>query len=648
MLKHFKSLTTPLKSVSTYPLLGNQVQRYASRGWASVEACNLSAFWGCVVSDTERRWVETVEPFDEWEEFFLFAQHYFILYASSPAPNQPGPFDGVKWKSGEHCCYPQRPSLSRASSSEDYRINSDFTAQFTANSSARRRFGAAAQYGRSSIVYHGGLGSTSRIDAPLLITESDTRGFSKHPGSPGIRVCHTMTEFSPGKILLVGGRTSPDKPLRDAYILENDRWRRVQDLPSGRYRHCATAVGNGRVLIFGGRGRENMLFNEWLLWTEEQGWQDLTPKGGTLPQGRFSSAICWTDRNWGVMIGGVDARSDVVDGLWRVELVDGESEETILVLKWSMLNILSKKSLWRRFGAQAVSIGGGRVLLIGGVTGGGLLDILDEVVECNVERLTVHATIPHYEAAQRPLLIGHSAARIGDRLIICGGGGVCFSFGGCFNDGIWSVERPSGTSQMPSWRFIEAGKDPSSTPKAIKATAASPSLGNPRSHSPSQMKEVKRTHISSREAFVSLVESSEPAILEGVEIGPCLQRWTADYLKASVGVERPVVVHAATSTSMSFHKKNFTYKTLPFGEFIDEAYAETPSQLLYLRSLSAANPAGAPANLTADFPNIAEDFILPPELALVAENAHSSPLRISSRDVGMWLHFVRPLSKASP
>lgn len=64
----------------------------------------------------------------------------------------------------------------------------------------------------------------------------------------------------------------------------------------------------------------------------------------------------------------------------------------------------------------------------------------------------------------------------------------------------------------------------------------------------------------------------------------------------------------------------------------------TKGQKQYLRSIASEKPAERPAELSRDFPRLAEDFKLPPELALVKENAHSSPLRISG-PVTLWLHY---------
>lgn len=93
---------------------------------------------------------------------------------------------------------------------------------------------------------------------------------------------------------------------------------------------------------------------------------------------------------------------------------------------------------------------------------------------------------------------------------------------------------------------------------------------------------------------------------------------------------------------MDFKSKNFVYATKRFGEFLDKI---EEGQKLYLRSLSAEKPSEQAADINQDFPSIAADFQLPPELAIIAANTHSSPLRISG-PVNMWLHY--DVSELSP
>lgn len=86
---------------------------------------------------------------------------------------------------------------------------------------------------------------------------------------------------------------------------------------------------------------------------------------------------------------------------------------------------------------------------------------------------------------------------------------------------------------------------------------------------------------------------------------------------------------------MDFNAKNFSYNTKDFASFMADVEKGGKQ---YLRALSEEHPTDQPANLEADFPGLAGDFELPPELSFVKENLFSSVLRISGR-VNMWLHY---------
>lgn len=92
---------------------------------------------------------------------------------------------------------------------------------------------------------------------------------------------------------------------------------------------------------------------------------------------------------------------------------------------------------------------------------------------------------------------------------------------------------------------------------------------------------------------------------------------------------------------MDFTTKNFRYVTTEFGDFVRRI---EKGDRLYLRALSTDKPTEKPAVLSDDFPSLATDFVLPPELALVGERLFSSVLRVSG-PVNMWLHYdVSPLT----
>lgn len=50
-----------------------------------------------------------------------------------------------------------------------------------------------------------------------------------------------------------------------------------------------------------------------------------------------------------------------------------------------------------------------------------------------------------------------------------------------------------------------------------------------------------------------------PAVLRGVGLGPCLDRWTVEYLRQKGG-DKEVKIHVSTVPQMDFLHKNFVYK----------------------------------------------------------------------------------------
>lgn len=134
----------------------------------------------------------------------------------------------------------------------------------------------------------------------------------------------------------------------------------------------------------------------------------------------------------------------------------------------------------------------------------------------------------------------------------------------------------------------------------------------------------------------------KPAILRGLDIGSASEKWTADYL-AQCGGERSVKVHVCSTGKMDFIHKNFTYKTLPFCQFVKRAsedvhdeYFLSPEEKYYLRSLGD-DPRKDISDITVQFPTLAEDINIPklyPE-----DRFFSSVFRISSANGQLWTHY---------
>jgi tRNA wybutosine-synthesizing protein 4 len=343
----------------------------------------------------------------------------------------------------------------------------------------------------------------------------------------------------------------------------------------------------------------------------------------------------------GFLFGGMRQDGIISHGFWRWRLGIVDEKVTGITFNSGIASLdvsIGIQPYMGRFGATA-SIIGDSVLVIGGIASPGVIPRKYEILSITGGFLTskssIHDTVLSVTAVEpdrqrnwpRPFLVGHSSVTtIRGNVLIVGGGAVCFSFGTSWNSGSWLVHNGA-TRPATAWALLDPGATPSSPQPDEKS---GPQLGTNGSLRP-----IARSTLTTANDPRSIVQQAVPRVLESVNIGPCLDLWTLDYLKEKIGNERQVIVHHSPTQSMKFQAKNFKYVKQSFGDFLDMA---ARGAHVYLRSTSSENPTQRPAVLAEDFPEIANDFRLPPEILLLAKDFHSSALRISG-DANMWLHY---------
>ena len=699
MLAHFQKLRTPLNTIGTMDAMK---QRFVSAGWpeTALEMHSLWELWSepTFLSPEQRRVLDAIEPFDEWEEFAMFASHYFLLLAERKADT-------------DYTFKPYRASLvanrnSHGSSpvgsiragghspdmDPEYRLH---VQEFT-GSQVPRRFAALIPPATRSqdgdaIGLHAGLGTQERLDDCDTYSWFETaQAIDGPPLRTGV-MCHTVTRLGgTNNCMVVGGRTSPDRALADCWLRQDGEWQKVQSLPEARYRHCAVPLRlpteprpAHTLMVYGGRTGDGHVLDEWLLWTGESGWTNLRVVGDH-PCARFGAAMITDHKEGisGVIIGGMTSAGRVLNDFWHWNLQPDMSITCQNVTARASTVLKQNAAILGRFGAQLVRSEHG-ILLVGGIAGGTMLTRHDEI-------LNMRSLRPFTVKNARPMFIGASVQDVDGGLLLLGGGATCFSFGtywskSCF---LSSSSRPSDemtwqliSSKQPEVRRTIVGAPPAlqlpslpdrtSTMSGISAmsprsptspvndrtsniSALSPvralsptividspvgprSSSLPNGHGPKlpPPTSVPRVTLSGSNNFMKYLDGAVPVIISGLQLGTCTQYWTNEYLKEAVGVDRKVVVHASNNEKMDFQTKNFNYETQEFGQFIDAA---DRGDKVYLRSVSKDAPSEKPTNISEDFPELAQDFQLPEELAYVVSNAHSTPLRISG-PVTMWLHY---------
>ena len=422
MLKHFKNLSTPLKSVEIYPTLVDQENRFRRAGWSEANAKSLWDVWQdpSFLTWEERIKLNEIEPFDEWEEFMLFASHYFVLEASNSSGRK----------------HPTTPLFKCGGRSiqENDTVDDGFSLHATsrADDDQQRKFGAIVVISESVLGYYGGVGNDRRLnkfDKFTLEGVIDDTSLQP-PIDIQPRMCHTITSLERGKCLMIGGRTSPYNALFDCWLISAGKWERADSLPLPLYRHCATHVefdekGSG-VLVFGGKTTRGVVVNKWLLWRETTGWLDVTPS--VVTEGRFGAAIVATGHSGGLVLGGMTA-----DGLLCNEVLEWslDYEDRRPSIQITYHNIIG---LEPRLGSCLAwsSIG---LLLIGGISRSltaaqsDILCLSRNTGPCE-EPLNLYAQqVDILYDGPKPLLVGHAAQGAGNSIFLVGGGAVCFSFG---------------------------------------------------------------------------------------------------------------------------------------------------------------------------------------------------------------------------
>jgi tRNA wybutosine-synthesizing protein 4 len=273
MMMHFDKLQTSLGSVQKYPTTNAQEERFRIGGWSKVRAVNLWELWGSSELDfltpAQRVFLDTVEPFDEWDEFAIFACHYFLLVAENGTPSSSSLLQSTKV-----LCAPVTHLEVKTANLGFSEYQQQKGCRRFASSMPLRSLGRQTDL----VGNFAGMGLNTRTDscdayAPLNI--STQLFYHKTPfESPSSRMCHTITGLGDIGVILVGGRASPDKALADCWLYHKwtNVWERIDDLPTPRYRHTTISIGDGTVLVVGGKADSSNIVGEVLIWNRQRGW----------------------------------------------------------------------------------------------------------------------------------------------------------------------------------------------------------------------------------------------------------------------------------------------------------------------------------------------------------------------------------------
>lgn len=641
MLRHFDKLQTPIQAVKRYPSLSQQISRFQNSGWPTVQiARNLWDLWSddAFTPPAVRRGLDAVEPFDEWEEYALFSAHYFLLLASNAVSEKP---------IGASMVEEPNTNAPRVNGGGARPVKLTHYVPPRHSLLDQRRFGAAFSLGRDTVAFHGGQGPQSRLASmDVMGREASPPKIQPCPRAPPqARICHTVTPINDAAALLVGGRGSPADALADCWLIKQEIWQQVHDLTPARFRQSSIrlAMPSGGshiegVLVFGGKTSDGTVLDEWTLWTPCEGWRTV-PVDGTCPSPRFGAAISsmGAAEDRGLLVGGIGPSGAVLEEIWEWHVSAAPHLHLKIIDRTNDVRYNTAIPTCGRFGASLVPFGNA-LLLIGGISKKEVCSASSDILVISAPSTTLHIDSPAILLSNStwPLLVGVGAAAVSrDEIVLAGGGAVCFSMGSFWNKGFLTITDEA--ADLPPWtvpmsQSADAAK--AEAPQALlrlngKKQGKTKKVAGPKPET------VARIQLHPAENFAELLAVAKPAIIEGLDVGPCTELWTLDYLRKKIGVDREVVIHECSSDRMTFKNKNFQYVKKPFSEFVDGISRGSQA---YLRAVSSSQPNKLPTKLEDDFPTIAGDFVLPDIFGDMLANAHSSPLRISG-PVALWLHY---------
>ncbi|XP_059696269.1 tRNA wybutosine-synthesizing protein 4 isoform X1 [Haemorhous mexicanus] len=437
MQQHFRQLSTALHSLALYPDCQAQQRRFLGKGWTECSVMDMNEFFTCCIPEDEQRRVQTLEPFDEYEEWHLKCSHYFVLAASKgmePSWTPLSPSVTVPYQAGPVGMAGSVPAAACARLS---------------GISGLRRYGHHSVLIKPNvIVTTGGFGEEDGQHCRVR----NVHLLSKHAGHweavcvtqsvPdkrwGERLYHTVSCLSDTLALVVGGRTSPSSTglgmlwLKfpetcgasgpDDVAVELVSLQPAAEEAALRWRHSTTEItfkGEQYLFVYGGRSALEPVLGDWhFLHAPELSCTAIAVEG-PVPESRHSHSAC----SWegGVLIaGGLGAAEQPLGSVFLLrELENGFQWQTIethppLVPRYS----------------HTAHVHEGKLLLVGGVwfhassvPGVTVIDLMTGLC------LNYVINVEHLEW---PLMLhNHSSVFLPDEkeLLVIGGGGNCFSFG---------------------------------------------------------------------------------------------------------------------------------------------------------------------------------------------------------------------------
>ncbi|XP_076012442.1 tRNA wybutosine-synthesizing protein 4 [Genypterus blacodes] len=433
MRDHFVKLNSTLHALQQYPDTAAHTRRFLDKGWEECVCLDMNDFYLGFVPEEERSRVESLEPFDEYEEWHQKCSHYFILTASRGSLSA----QALLTHPSVSLLALMRPSWSPTALSVR---TVPVCVERLGTTSTSLNPGQILLTGGSS---RGGRGAETTV---LLKGQEGWRSASvSHQGDLGVRLYHTVTSLpGGGGAVVYGGRSSPISPATGLLKVTLDphgspdsenpdinvcvkQMVCTGDSPQPRWRHTATLIchkGKDFLFVFGGRNQsERVLGDSYFLCLDQQHWAEM-PVEGAAPEARLAHSA--SSYQGGVVMFG---------GLGRRGLPLGDT---------TVLRPTDRGFSWERIEVQpppvpryshSAHMVGEKLVVVGGVwlhsDGVPGVAVIDLITRSSMEFTLDTTSVPW------PLMLHSFCSELMEApdpaVLLIGGGGNCFSFGTHFN-----------------------------------------------------------------------------------------------------------------------------------------------------------------------------------------------------------------------
>ncbi|KAF3445193.1 hypothetical protein FNV43_RR14887 [Rhamnella rubrinervis] len=299
----------------------------------------------------------------------------------------------------------------------------------------------AVNVGKSKVVVFGGL-VDKKFLSDIVVYDTDnklwfqpecTGSGSDGQVGPSPRAFHVAISID-CHMFIFGGR-SGSKRLGDFWVLDTDIWQWSEltsfgDLPSPRDFAAASAIGNRKIVMYGGWDGKKWLSDVYVMDTISLEWMEL-PVTGSPPPPRCGHTATMVEKRL-LVYGGRGGGGPIMGDLWALKGLIEEENETPA---WTQLKLPGQAP--PPCCGHTITSGGLHLLLFGGHGTGGWLSRYDIYYnDCIVlDRVSAQWKRLPTSSESPPARAYHSLTCIGSRYLLFGG----FDGKSTFGDIWWLV-----------------------------------------------------------------------------------------------------------------------------------------------------------------------------------------------------------------